>query len=74
VVGGSANQFSSRHPARADALATMIDWVKSDIHDTRALVVVDTPFIAPYRVRDAEVEIFTICYAAFRTPLMQRKH
>src|SRR5208283_2329129 len=27
------------------------------IPDTRELVVVDTPFIVPYRVRDAEVEI-----------------
>ena len=52
----------------------VIDWTKSDIQDTRALVVVDTPVIAPNRVRDAEVEIFIICHGAFCTSLMQRKY
>jgi hypothetical protein len=75
LVGSSADQFfCARHPARADAPPTVIDWTKSDIQDTRALVVVDTPFIAPNRVRDAEVEIFTICHGAFCTSLMQRKY
>jgi hypothetical protein len=75
LVGSSADQFfCARHPVRADAPPTVIDWTKSDIQDTRALVVVDTPVIAPNRVRDAEVEIFTICHGAFCTSLMQRKY
>ena len=35
---------------------------------TRELVVVDTPFIAPYRVRDAEVEILAVFHGARQWP------
>ncbi len=38
------------------------------IAGTRELVVVDTPFIAPYRVQDAEVEILAIFHASRRWP------
>ena len=34
------------------------------IPDTRELVVVDTPFIVPYRVHDAEVEILAVFHGA----------
>ena len=35
---------------------------------TRELVVADTPFIAPYRVRDAEVEILAVFHGARQWP------
>ncbi|MGO8737686.1 type II toxin-antitoxin system RelE/ParE family toxin [Rhodoblastus sp.] len=35
---------------------------------TRELVVVATPFIAPYRVRDAEVEILAVFHGARQWP------
>jgi toxin ParE1/3/4 len=38
------------------------------IPDTRELVVVDTPFIVPYRVRDAEVEILAVFHGARQWP------
>jgi len=31
-------------------------------------------FVAPYRVRDAKIEILIICHGVFRTSLMQRKY
>jgi plasmid stabilization system protein ParE len=34
------------------------------IPDTRELVVVDTPFIVPYRVRDGDVEILAVFHSA----------
>ncbi len=34
------------------------------IPDTRELVIVGTPFIVPYRVRDAEVEILAVFHGA----------
>jgi toxin ParE1/3/4 len=34
------------------------------IPDTRELVVVDTHFIVPYRVRDAEIEILSVFHGA----------
>jgi hypothetical protein len=57
--------FFARDTRRARHAANDVDWAKSDIQDTRALVMVDAPFIATYRVRDAEVEIFSICHAEF---------
>lgn len=38
------------------------------IPDTRELIVADTPFIAPYRVRDAEVEILAVFHGARQWP------
>jgi plasmid stabilization system protein ParE len=38
------------------------------IPDTRELVVVDTPFIAPYRVRDSEVGFLAIFHGARQWP------
>jgi len=38
------------------------------VPDTRELVVVDTPFIAPYRVRDADVEILAVFHGARQWP------
>ncbi|MCQ4191704.1 type II toxin-antitoxin system RelE/ParE family toxin [Methylocystis suflitae] len=38
------------------------------IPNTRELVVVDTPFIVPYRVRDAEVEILAVVHGARQWP------
>jgi toxin ParE1/3/4 len=38
------------------------------IPDTRELVVVDTPFIVPYRVRDASVEILAVFHSARQWP------
>jgi toxin ParE1/3/4 len=38
------------------------------IPDTRELVVVDTPFIVPYRVRDAEIEILSVFHGARKWP------
>ncbi len=38
------------------------------IPGTRELVVVDTPFIAPYRVRNKEVEILAVLHASRRWP------
>jgi toxin ParE1/3/4 len=38
------------------------------IPDTRELVVVDTPFIVPYRVRDADVEILAVFHGARQWP------
>ena len=38
------------------------------IPGTRELVVVDTPFIAPYRVRDAEIEILAVFHGARKWP------
>ncbi len=38
------------------------------IPGTRELVVVDTPFIAPYRVRDADVEILAVFHGARQWP------
>jgi toxin ParE1/3/4 len=36
--------------------------------DTRELVVVNTPFIVPYRVRDAEIEILSVFHGARKWP------
>jgi toxin ParE1/3/4 len=38
------------------------------VPDTRELVVADTPFIAPYRVRDAEVEILAVFHGSREWP------
>lgn len=38
------------------------------VPDTRELIVVDTPFIVPYRVRDAEVEILALFHGARQWP------
>ncbi len=38
------------------------------IPDTRELVIVGTPFIVPYRVRDAEVEILAVFHGACLWP------
>jgi len=35
---------------------------------TRGLVVLDTPFIAPYRTRDDEVEILAVFHGARQWP------
>lgn len=35
---------------------------------TRELVVSDTPFIVPYRVRESGIEILTVLHAARRWP------
>lgn len=50
---------------QADALATFPHIGRPGrIPDTRELIVVDTPFIAPYRVRDAEVEILAVFHGS----------
>ncbi len=38
------------------------------IPDTRELVVTDTPFIAPYRVRDGEIQILAVFHGARQWP------
>jgi plasmid stabilization system protein ParE len=38
------------------------------IPDTRELVVVDTPFIVPYRVRDDALEILAVFHSARQWP------
>jgi toxin ParE1/3/4 len=38
------------------------------VPDTRELVVVQTPFIIPYRVRDDEVQILAVFHGARRWP------
>ncbi|MGO9740341.1 MAG: type II toxin-antitoxin system RelE/ParE family toxin [Roseiarcus sp.] len=38
------------------------------VQGTRELIVVDTPFIVPYRVRDAEVEILAVFHGARQWP------
>jgi plasmid stabilization system protein ParE len=38
------------------------------VSDTRELVVPETPFIAPYRVRDDRVEILAVFHGARRWP------
>ena len=38
------------------------------VSGTRELVVVNTPFIAPYRVRDAEIEILAVFHGARQWP------
>jgi toxin ParE1/3/4 len=54
---------------RADNLAAFPHLGRPGrIPDTRELVVVDTPFIVPYRVRDAEVEILAVFHGARQWP------
>jgi plasmid stabilization system protein ParE len=49
----------------ADNLAKFPDIGRPGrIPGTRELVIVDTPFIVPYRVRDAEVEILAVFHGA----------
>jgi addiction module RelE/StbE family toxin len=53
----------------ADNLATFPHIGRAGrIPDTRELVIVDTPFIMPYRVRDAEVEILAVFHGARQWP------
>jgi toxin ParE1/3/4 len=54
---------------QADTLATFSHIGRPGrIPDTRELVVIDTPFIVPYRVRDAEVEILAVFHGARQWP------
>lgn len=38
------------------------------ISGTRELVIIDTPFVAPYRVRDATVEILAVFHGSRQWP------
>ena len=38
------------------------------IHDTRELVVTNTPFIVPYRVRNESIEVLSVFHGARRWP------
>jgi toxin ParE1/3/4 len=40
----------------------------SRIPGTRELVVVDTPFIVPYRIRQNDIEVITVLHAARQCP------
>jgi toxin ParE1/3/4 len=54
---------------QADNLATFPHIGRAGrVPDTRELVVIDTPFIVPYRVRDAEVEIIAVFHGARQWP------
>jgi len=38
------------------------------VHGTRELVVTNTPFVVPYRVRDESIEVLTVFHGARRWP------
>jgi addiction module RelE/StbE family toxin len=54
---------------QTDALSTFPHLGRTGrIPGTRELVVVDTPFVTPYRVRDADVEILAVFHGSRRWP------
>lgn len=65
----AAARLVSRILSQVDRLATFPGIGRvGRVPDTRELVIVGTPFIVPYRVRDDVVEVLAVYHGARRWP------